>query len=69
VPHGRGRRRAVAGLGLESEPGTRLGKTPMGGAHLAVRERKGRRRAPVWLAGPRGVEEKKKRPAELGLAG
>jgi hypothetical protein len=39
------RRRAPAGLELESEPGSRWGTEPMGGAHLAAweREEKGER--------------------------
>jgi hypothetical protein len=70
----RGGARAVAGLGLKSEPGARSGMTPTGGARLAVRERKGRRGVPVGLgrrnwAGWAARGGEKKRPAGLGLAG
>jgi hypothetical protein len=80
APLGR-RRRAAAGLGLESEPSARSGMTPTGGFCLAVRERKGRRDGA--LVRPLGREtratqlgrlgragrEKKKWPVGLGLAG
>jgi hypothetical protein len=63
------RHRAVAELGLESEPRARSGKTPMGGAHLAVRERNVRRGAPVGLAGPRGGCREKEKASWAGPYG
>jgi hypothetical protein len=50
---GGGGARAMAGLGLEFEPGLRSGTSPTGGSRLAAREKKGRRELGAgWAVGP-----------------